>query len=120
MKFKSDREKQEFEKAPVILKIIAQEFSRLSRRFGKEAVVTRILHPVEGETGVHLDGRALDFRDYHEGKHSYSLDERLSLVSTINALFPRNDGFKTCLHHAGTAEHFHVQVPVNLKNLGIK
>jgi hypothetical protein len=117
MKFKSDREKEEFEKAPVVLKLIAKEFSDLSDRFGKEAVVTRILDPVAGESGVHLDYRAIDFRDYHESEHLYNIDERLALVSVINALFPRNDGFKTCLHHGGTAEHFHIQVPQNIKNL---
>lgn len=120
MKFKSDREKEEFEKAPTILKLIAKEFSDLSDRFGKEAIITRILSPVEGESGVHLDYRAIDFRDYHDGNHLYTIDERLALVSVINALFPRNDSFKTCLHHGETAEHFHIQVPVNLKNIGTK
>ena len=119
MKFKSDRERDEFDRAPVILKLVANEFESLSKRFGIEPTITRILSPVSGESGVHQDYRAIDFRDYCDGKHTYTMDERIAIVAMINALYPRNDGFKVAIHHKieGSVDHFHLQIPVNVKSL---
>ena len=84
---------------------------------GITPVLTRVKDVVQGESGVHPDGRGADFRDKYLGKSLYSEDERNALISMINAMHPRSDGYKTCIWHSfgGGPEHFHLQVPPKTK-----
>lgn len=98
--------------APLLLKILVQDFCDLSNQYGIEPVVTRITDPVEGESGVHLDHRAADFRDEHEGEFTYSEQQRLEILGYLNSKYFRNDGKLSVIWHAfnGGPHHFHVQI----------
>lgn len=124
IEFKTDREKEEFEYAPEALRIVALYFASLSvDACGVTPVVTRIKRPVEGESGVHQDYRAIDFRDEVGvgGTRLYSPDQVEFLFKAMNLRFPRGDGKLVCIHHAfvnhkkadsGRAPyHFHLQIP---------
>lgn len=113
MKFKKPEIETELANAPIFLQQFANVFDLESKAFcGQEGIVTRVLEPVEGESGVHLDYRAVDFRDEFEGGSLYSEDQVKHLVEFMNKLYPRNDGKVTCLHHsfAGGPHHFHIQL----------
>ena len=119
MKFKSARIMEQYELLPDKLQEIADAFDQLSKDNGVTAVVTRVCDPVAGESGVHLDHRALDFRNEYIGDNAkrclYSVELVEEILHTINEQFPRNDKFKTIIHHSfhGGMLHFHLQVPVS-------
>lgn len=124
MKFKTPQEEEEFKYAPEALRVIAFYFDGLSRdACGVEPVVTRIKRKVDGESGVHQDYRAIDFRDEVGvgGPRLYTPDQVEFLYKALNLKFPRGDGKLVCIHHAfvnhkkpdsGRAPyHFHLQFP---------
>jgi len=124
MVFKTPQEEEEWKYAPLALQLVALYFCELSRdACGVVPVVTRIKRKVEGESGVHQDYRAIDFRDEMGvgGKRLYTDDQVKFLVNAINLKFPRQDGKLVCINHAfvnhkkpesGRAPyHFHVQIP---------
>lgn len=124
IEFKTPREEEEFKFAPSALRTVALYFVTLSvDACGVTPVVTRIKRPVEGESGVHQDYRALDFRDEMGvgGPRLYTDDQVEFLVNAMNLQFPREDGKLVCIHHAfvnhkkadsGRAPyHFHLQIP---------
>lgn len=113
MQFKTENLKDEFAHAPTMLQVMAIWFEQLSvAHFGIDPVVTRVLEKVAGSSGVHEAGRAVDFRDEHAGKRTYTPEQVEFLVSEMNRRFPRKDKRKTCMHHSfkGGAFHFHIQV----------
>ena len=118
MKFKSARIMAQYELLPDKLQEIAEAFVQLSKDNGIEAVVTRVCDPVAGESGVHRDHRAIDFRNEYivgESKRClYSLEMVEEILLTINEQFPRSDKFKTLIHHSfhGGLLHFHLQIPI--------
>ena len=118
MKFKEPELEDQFKKAPLFLQRMAFDFDEESKRaFGIEGVVTRITARIEGSSGVHEDGRAIDFRNEHGGMNLYTPDQRDYMVNYMNALYPRNDEKPTCYHHSfnnGPA-HFHIQLAVFTK-----
>lgn len=121
VEFKTDREKQEYWQMNIALKVVADYFIDLSLKLGITPVVTRILEPVPGESGVHQAGRAIDFRNEHGGRFLYTDAEALQLVEAMNKRFPRTDGRLVCIHHAAINHsipngprapyHFHCQIP---------
>jgi hypothetical protein len=117
VEFKEPRLKEQFDAAPTLLKIAVEELAHIASRFGKTATVTRVTDAVEGESGVHLDHRAVDIRDEFGGKFTYSEKERLAILHYINARFPRNDGKETIIWHSfgGGPHHFHVQIAATTK-----
>lgn len=118
MKFKSEQVEKEFEAAPILLKIISYEFSSISlRMIGQEGIMTRVLEKVVGDSGVHEDYRAVDFRDEFDGGRLYTDDEVKSLCSYMNENFKRNDGKPTMIHHSfnGGPLHFHIQIAISTK-----
>lgn len=125
MQFKSPEMKEELNNACIALKNVAYTFANLSMDVGVEPVVTRVLEKVEGESGVHQDYRAIDFRNEHDGKFLYTADQIKHLVEAMNKLFPRDDGKLVCIHHAfvdhnhpenGAGQfHFHLQIPYKWK-----
>lgn len=122
MKLKDPSLESEWASAPVFLKEIMIDFDRISRRLGIDPVITRILQRIGGSSGVHEDGRALDVRDEYQGKHTYNQTQRDALVNYINARYPRNDGYLTCIHHGfqGGPEHFHIQIARDMLKYIIK
>lgn len=117
MRFKSWFEEKEFNEAPELLKKICHEFDAISQELGVNAVVTRVKEKVEGSSGVHEAGRAVDFRDEHpKGEFLYDHDKREKIVTLLNLRYSRKDGKPTCLWHSfkGGMHHFHVQIPTEL------
>lgn len=111
IKFKYDILKDEFTLADPRTRSVVEDFEWLSGEFNKDPMITSIFRD---DSAVHKAGRAIDLRDEHAGTYLYTEDERLALVHYINALYPRSDNKKTCIHHdAGTGHHFHIQVPPN-------
>jgi hypothetical protein len=112
MDFKEPHIKEQFDKAPVLLRLIAQDLEQIASFFGIQAVVTRITDPVQGESGVHLDYRALDIRDEHNGNFTYPEVLRIAIINHLNKKYPRNDGKLTCIWHSfgGAPHHFHLQI----------
>ena len=120
--FKTPAAYKEYFLMPYRLIEMTQMFCEISSSFGIIPVVTRIREPVEGESGVHRDGRAIDFRDEmttlqrdsreFQNVFLYTLSQRKKLIDEINAAFPRRDGLKTIMHHSFNSgpHHFHVQV----------
>ena len=121
MKFKKPEIEAELISAPVFLIMMAEMFDLESKeKFGQEGIVTRILEPVQGESGVHTDHRAIDFRNEFEGGRLYTDEQVKYLVEFMNNQFPRNDGKVTCIHHsfAGGPHHFHIQLATLTKTYG--
>lgn len=112
MRFKHAHLEDEFNQVPIFLREIVRDADALADYFGKEMIVTRVYEPVAGESGVHTDLRAVDTRDEHLGEHTFTPEESAAIVAMINAIYERNDGYKTCIHHGfgGGPEHFHFQV----------
>jgi hypothetical protein len=112
MQFKEKKMRDQLFAANTLLLRMANQFEILSMRLGKEAVVTRVSDYFDGESGVHLVGRGIDFRDDHMGKRLYTDDEAEKLCKNMNNTFERYDGKHTCIHHSfyGAPVHFHIQV----------
>jgi len=113
MIFKEEKLQAELHSRHTLLQQMAADFESLSRSFGIEPVVTRILERVVGSSGVHEDGRGIDFRDEHpKGVFLYTSDQVRFLLSKINAKYRRTDNFLTLIHHSfsGGMTHFHLQL----------
>lgn len=110
---------EEYVNAPLLLQRIIEEFYIESLALSVNPVCTRILQPVPGESGVHLDYRAADFRNEHEGKFLYDKAKVSAILESMNNKYPRCDGLKTCISHSfmGGPIHFHLQLPKELKGL---
>lgn len=116
MKFKEPHMEAQYRDRPEKLREICAYFVELSRQCGVEPVVTRVTDAVKGESGVHPQGRAVDFRDeFADGKYLYKPTQVEWIVSQINDLYRRKDGKPTCLHHkvSGSRAHFHIQSAVS-------
>jgi len=119
MKFKKPHMKEQFDACPTKLLELCEAFNQLSLKEGIEPVVTRVTDPVEGESGVHLQHRAVDFRnEFHDGKAKrwlYPIETVDHIVDTLNKKFPRKDGKPVALHHSfkNGAFHFHLQIPIS-------
>lgn len=108
MKFKHPHLKEEFESRPETLKQMAWFFERCSMEWGIEPVITRVLERIEGSSGVHEAGRAIDFRST-----IYTEDQIVKLLDLVNRMYRRKDGKRTLIYHAfrDGAYHFHLQSP---------
>lgn len=119
MRFKKPEYAQEFSVLPKVLKIIALDMDRFSQEtFGIEMVVTRVFEHVPGETGIHQQGLAIDFRDEYEQVLSYNLDQRRALLEYVNERYKRSDGFKTLISHKfkNGPRHFHLQISADWRD----
>jgi hypothetical protein len=116
VKFKSPHMEDQYKKLPAKLKEIAELFDSLSSEMGIDAVVTRVADPVKGESGVHIDYRAIDFRnevfDGRKRKWTYSIESVDEILAVINNLYRRDDRKLTAIHHSfnGGPAHFHCQI----------
>jgi len=118
MKFKVPRLEKEYNNAPLLLRLICNDIDSYTKeRYNKELVVTRVLEPVTGESGVHQDYRAIDFRNEYCGKKMFKDFESEEIVSRFNDKYRRNDGYNTVIHHSfeGGPWHFHVQIARDTK-----
>jgi hypothetical protein len=114
MKFKTSREKMEFDNAPYVLQQMAIDVDRfVTENFRKEITITRILRKIgNGESGVHQLYRAFDVRNEHPiGNFLFTEDQVNLIVQYFNTKYKRTDGYDICVHHDGTAMHFHFQIP---------
>jgi hypothetical protein len=118
MKFKQPHMKDQYNASPKKLLEVCEAFNQLSLKEGIEPVVTRVTDPVAGESGVHTQHRAVDFRneftDGQSKKRLYPIETVDHIVNTLNAKFPRTDGKPVALHHSfkNGAFHFHLQIPI--------
>ena len=113
MLFKEESLRSQFEMLHPLCKIIANDFDFLSRFFGIEPVVTRINDKVSGESGVHKDLRAIDFRDeYDKDVFLYKPSVRTLIHLVLNEKYARIDKYQTALWHSFNSgpHHFHLQV----------
>lgn len=117
MKFKDERCRTEFYQAPTLLQVICSDFEALSHAEGIDPLVTRVRESVTGSSGVHEWGRAVDFRDEHDGKFLYSSEAKARIARELNARYARSDQKPTLLWHsfAGGPLHGHVQMALNPK-----
>lgn len=96
-----------------MLQVMAVWFEQLCiAHFGIDPTVTRIRETIEGSSGVHEAGRAIDFRDEHAGRRLFTDEQVTFLVSQMNVRFPGHDSKPTCIHHSfqGMPSHFHIQI----------
>jgi len=109
---KYDHIHEEFKDAPYLLRHITHDFIRLANQWGIMPVITRVLDPVKGESGVHNLHRGLDIRDHFGRQQTYSEAQRNSICDYLNAKYYRNDGFSTIISHEfkGGPRHFHIQI----------
>jgi hypothetical protein len=118
MKFKKPHMKEQYDASPKKLLEVCEFFNQLSVKEGIIPVVTRVTDPVAGESGVHLQHRAVDFRnEFFDGKSKkwlYPIETVEHIVFEINKKFPRTDGKPVALHHSfkGGSYHFHLQIPI--------
>lgn len=117
MKFKTERIEEQFFQVSTVLKQIVWDIEALAQSFGKEITLTRVWDAVDGESGVHLDKRAVDIRDEHDGRFVFSSEEIATILKMINGKWARSDGFVSVIHHSfnGGMAHLHVQIPVLTK-----
>lgn len=117
MKFKQAHMEEQYKQRPAKLKEVCEYFEELANECGREAVVTRVTDPVEGESGVHPAGRAVDFRNEVRGDavtvFLFTPEQADAIVKKINEKYPRPDKKPVCLHHSFNEGclHFHVQIP---------
>ena len=117
MKFKAAHIIKQYDILPDKLKEICESFDKISKENNISAVITRVSDPVDGESGVHLNFRAVDFRDeYFDGKVTrrlYTIETVEEIVNYINDQYPRQDERLVCIHHSfgGGPAHFHLQIP---------
>jgi len=112
--FKHPNIELEFQNAPLMVQFVVLRFVELSvTMYGIQPVITRILDPVAGESGVHNQYRAADVRNEFMGIHMYTKEQSDTLVMLINQEFRRIDGFETVIMHSfkGNPAHFHFQTP---------
>ena len=115
----------EYKSCPIVLQMIIDDFVFISRIIGIEAVCVRIYGKHPGDSGVHKDERAADFRDEYLSSRLYTKEQVKFILTYINCKWKRTDGYKSIIHHKfkdkktgrlGPA-HFHIQVPRDLKSL---
>ncbi len=112
MQYKHAHYKEELENAPILLQLIASDFEKISKEFGIDPVVTRVIEKIPGDSGVHGQLRAVDFRNFHMKKYLYTVRQALAISAFINGKYQRLDGFKVCKHHnSGSGDHYHIQIP---------
>lgn len=114
MKFKERHMALEFEAAPPVLKAICLDLADYCQNhFSKELTVTRILEPVEGESGVHTLHRAVDFRDEFQGISTFTKPEQETITDYINTKYKYGSGKQVLIFHSfqGGPMHIHVQIP---------
>ena len=119
MIFKTEKIMKEYRDAPIVLQIIGEDFNQMSRSFGIEPVLVRVLEHIYGSSGVHEDYRGLDFRNEHKGIFLYTNNQATVIVDYINGTYPRDDGRVTCFYHSfrGNPKHFHLQIPCLMRTL---
>lgn len=118
MKFKVPRLEDEYNKAPLLLRLITEDMDGyVQQHFNKEVVITRVLEPVSGESGVHQDYRALDVRNEYCGSRMFNDYEVEIILKYLNEKYYRNDNHNTAIHHSfdGNPLHFHLQIALNTK-----
>ena len=122
MQFKELSLKIQYKNSSAMLKMIAMDFEKISMHWGIEPVITRITDPVENESGVHVQKRAIDIRNEYMKQRIYNIEQVNALVNFINATYPRLDKYKTILHHRvdGSVWHFHIQIPYNSTDVLLK
>jgi len=115
--FKTPQVAKEFYGAPKMLQMLAVDIdNRLERLYDKHLFITRIRGKVGiKESGVHQEYLAFDGRDQHwtnDGwKRLFTDEEAKEIVDYCNRNYKRIDNHCTCIHHGGTALHFHFQLP---------
>src|SRR5271163_808102 len=100
MIFKTNDSEDELKHSPQKLQEVAALFDQLSTALGIQAVVSRVWDGVCGDSGVHEAHRGTDFRDETfstptQSEYLYTAAQANSIVSQINAQYPRTDGKKT-------------------------
>jgi hypothetical protein len=114
MRFKEPHLETQLKECPLRVQDVAKVFALIFREeTARDAVVTRVYDPVKGESGIHLQKLAVDFRDEtSDGQDLASEEQTARICERMNRLFPRSDKRLTCIHHtaAGGPRHFHVQV----------
>jgi len=112
--FKTPKLKKEFDGLPSRLREAFFSFCIEANRMRKAPVITRVLAAIEGATGVHPSGRALDIRDEFCGEHTYTEAQRTALLDAVNKQYPRPDKYDTLIHHKFKDQpaHFHMQIPI--------
>ena len=75
MIFKEEKLQAELHSRHTLLQQMAADFESLSRSFGIEPVVTRILERIVGSSGVHEDGRGIDFKTLCSVDHDLRLPD---------------------------------------------
>lgn len=111
MIFKEEYMREQFESRDPELKQIVSDFVALSMFFGIVPVMTRVTDNVDGSSGVHEAGRAVDFRNEYLGKKTYT-DSQISLIcAMLNLKYARKDGKMTVINHsfANGPVHVHIQ-----------
>lgn len=117
MKFKTEQSKKELEEGFVGLRQLALEFERECARYGIEPTVTRVKGKIEGDSGVHAAGRAVDFRDQTfdadgDAHFVFTQAQREAILKRMNERYKRPDGKPTLLWHSfkGAPSHWHLQL----------
>jgi hypothetical protein len=101
-----------------ILRRMVSDFCFISwYDLGIVPTVTRILGKIEGDSGVHASGRAVDFRSVYMGAPTYTDEQVDHLLKLMNQLWDRNDSKKTLIHHSfsGGPKHWHLQTASKLE-----
>lgn len=126
--FKDLQAGQDWADASDFLKEIAGEFIDWSHGEGVVPTITRLKKAVDGDSGVHEAGRAIDFRDeFDKGKFLYHRPARDAFIEKMNEKYKRVDGKPTVLWHSfqphdeqgnpvgePLPHHFHIQIPADI------
>lgn len=113
MNFKDPNLQSEFDSAPLLLKILADDFVDYCKtKFNKDPICTRIREHIDGSSGVHEAFRGIDFRDQYSGTRFFMDTEISELLEFINNKYARNDGFLTMIHHSFQGGPFHVHLQI--------
>ncbi len=113
MKFKTPEVEAEYDSLNIFLKDMAEKCDFISRAVaGKEIIITRVLEPIDGSSGVHEKRRAFDVRNEHDGLRYYTEQQVSDILEYMNFKYPRNDGKPTAIHHSFGNGPFHIHIQI--------
>lgn len=130
--FRNPEKSREFDYLAPSLQKMFMLLCHILNAMSYDVIITSMIRKpdtIDGESGVHATGRALDCvplkrSDVKQLETSADYDQKMKIVADcINKMLPRQDERSTVIWHqfpGGGGLHFHIQVPYDSKFKDLK
>jgi hypothetical protein len=117
--FRDSRIESEFENAPLLLKMVAEDFCLLSNEYKITPVLIRV-HETTCGSPEHENGLAIDFRDEYTSGFTFSPGQQQRIIDVINDKYTRKDEKPTLQFQSsdGVPMHAHIEISKDVKIYG--